>query len=50
MTRECEQEQRGQILDGIGDLQASCDETVIKLTNAKIQLEDLKLQFDDAGC
>lgn len=29
-------------------MQASCDETVIKLTTAKIQFDDLKLQFDDA--
>ena len=54
MTRDFGQEQRRRIPDmewdvsAIGDLQASCDETVIKLTNAKIQIEVLKLQFDDA--
>ena len=54
MTRESGQEQRRRIFDmegdvsAIGDLQASGDETVIKLTNAKIQIEVLKLQFDDA--
>ena len=35
-------------VSGIDDLQASYDETVIKLSNAEIQIEDLKLQLDDA--
>ena len=56
MTQESEQEQRRRIsetrmekdVSGIDDLQASYDETVIKLSNAEVQIEDLKLQLDDA--
>jgi len=54
MTQTSEQGQGRRILDmekdisGIGNFQASCDETVIKLANAKIKLEDLKHQFGDA--
>ena len=35
-------------VSGIDDLQASYDETLIKLSNAEVQIEDLKLQLDDA--
>jgi len=38
----------GERFSGIDNLQACCDETVIKLANAKIQSEDLKHQFGDA--
>ena len=54
MTQESEQEQRRRIsemekdVSGIDNLQSSYDETVIKLSNAEIQIEDLKLQLDDA--
>ncbi|KIM47423.1 hypothetical protein M413DRAFT_439091 [Hebeloma cylindrosporum] len=54
MTQESEQEQRRRIsemekdVSGIDSLQASYDETVIKLSNAETQIEDLKLQLDDA--
>lgn len=54
MTQESEQEQRRRIsemekdVSGIENLQSSYDETLIKLSNAEIQIEDLKLQLDDA--
>ena len=35
-------------VSGIDNLQASYDETLIKLSNAEVQIEDLKLQLDDA--
>jgi len=52
MTQESEQEQQRPIsememdVSGMVNLQASYDETVIKLSNAEIQIEDLKLQLD----
>jgi len=54
MTQESEQEQRRRIsemerdVSGFDGLQASYDETLIKLSNAEVQIEDLKLQLDDA--
>ncbi|KAH9486203.1 Dynactin, 150 kDa isoform [Psilocybe cubensis] len=54
MTQESEQEQRRRISEMEKDvsdaenLQASYDEAMIKLANAETQIEDLKLQLDDA--
>ncbi|KAF8971830.1 dynactin [Flammula alnicola] len=54
ITQESDQEQRRRIsemekdVSGIEGLQVSYDETLIKLANAEIQIEDLKLQLDDA--
>ncbi|EGN93727.1 hypothetical protein SERLA73DRAFT_172019 [Serpula lacrymans var. lacrymans S7.3] len=54
MSQETEQEQRRRITEmekditGVDDLQASYEETLIKLSNAEIQIDDLKLQLDDA--
>ena len=54
MTQESEQEQRRRIsemekdVSGIDNLRSSYDDTVIKLSNAEIQIEDLKVQLDDA--
>ncbi|KAG6865099.1 hypothetical protein C0991_005060 [Blastosporella zonata] len=54
MTQETEQEQRRRINEmekdivGIDDLQSQYETSLIKLTNAEIQIEDLKLQLDDA--
>ncbi|KAK0481445.1 dynein associated protein-domain-containing protein [Armillaria novae-zelandiae] len=54
MTQETEMEQRRKISEmekdvgGIEDLQSQYDSVVIKLSNAEIQIEDLKLQLDDA--
>ncbi|KAF9478081.1 dynactin [Pholiota conissans] len=54
ISQESEQEQRRRIsemerdLSGVENLQTSYDEAVIKLSNAEKQIEDLKLQLDDA--
>ncbi|KAJ3503186.1 hypothetical protein NLJ89_g8547 [Agrocybe chaxingu] len=54
MTQETEQDQRRRISEmekdmaGVDNLQVSYDETLIKLANAETQIEDLKLQLDDA--
>ncbi|KAF8893676.1 dynein associated protein-domain-containing protein [Gymnopilus junonius] len=54
MTQETEQDQRRRISElekdssGIDALQASYEESLIKLANAEVQIEDLKLQLDDA--
>ncbi|PBK76520.1 dynactin [Armillaria solidipes] len=54
MTQETEMEQRRKISEmekdvgGIEDLQSQYDSVTIKLSNAEIQIEDLKLQLDDA--
>ncbi|KAK0466245.1 dynactin [Desarmillaria tabescens] len=54
MTQETEMEQRRKISEmekdvgGIEDLQSQYDSVVIKLSNAEVQIEDLKLQLDDA--
>ncbi|KAJ7597843.1 dynactin [Mycena floridula] len=54
MSQENELEQRRRIsemekdMTGIDDLQTQYDSAVIKLANAEIQIEDLKLQLDDA--
>ncbi|KAK7063669.1 CAP-Gly domain-containing protein [Favolaschia claudopus] len=54
MSQETEQEQRKRIAEmekdmvGIDDLQSNYETTQIKLANAEIQIEDLKLQLDDA--
>lgn len=54
ITTETDQEQRRRIsemerdVSGVEELQASYDESVIKLANAETQIEDLKLQLDDA--
>ncbi|KAF5385085.1 hypothetical protein D9615_001067 [Tricholomella constricta] len=54
MTQETEQDQRRRISEmekdivGIDDLQSQYESTLIKLTNAEVQIEDLKLQLDDA--
>ncbi|KAG6812629.1 hypothetical protein H0H92_001712 [Tricholoma furcatifolium] len=54
MTQDTEQEQRRRIsemekdLVGIDDLQSQYENTLIKLSNAEVQIEDLKLQLDDA--
>ncbi|THU86256.1 dynactin [Dendrothele bispora CBS 962.96] len=54
MTQENDQEQRRRIaemekdINGLDDLQARYEEASIKLSNAEVQIEDLKLQLDDA--
>ncbi|KAI0071023.1 dynactin [Panus rudis PR-1116 ss-1] len=54
ISQETEQEQRRRIQEMekdvgvIDDLQAQYEETLIKLTNAETQIEDLKTQLDDA--
>ncbi|KAG5644147.1 hypothetical protein DXG03_009041 [Asterophora parasitica] len=54
MTQEIELDQRKRIAEmekdivGIDDLQSQYESTLIKLTNAEVQIEDLKLQLDDA--
>ncbi|KAG6911272.1 hypothetical protein DXG01_002111 [Tephrocybe rancida] len=54
MTQETDQDQRRRISEmekdivGIDDLQSQYETTLIKLSNAEIQIEDLKLQLDDA--
>ncbi|KAG5654154.1 hypothetical protein H0H81_006866 [Sphagnurus paluster] len=54
MTQETEQDQRRRIAEmekdlvGIDDLQSQYESTLIKLANAEVQIEDLKLQLDDA--
>ena len=54
ITTETDQEQRRRIsemerdVSNLEELQASYDESLIKLTNAETQIEDLKLQLDDA--
>ncbi|KII94229.1 hypothetical protein PLICRDRAFT_100409 [Plicaturopsis crispa FD-325 SS-3] len=54
MSQETEHEQRKRIaemerdLAAVADLQAQYDSAVIKSANAEVQIEDLKLQLDDA--
>ncbi|KAG6857289.1 hypothetical protein H0H87_006482 [Tephrocybe sp. NHM501043] len=54
MTQETDQDQRRRISEmekdiiGVDELQSQYEATLIKLTNAEIQVEDLKLQLDDA--
>ncbi|KAF7346159.1 CAP-Gly domain-containing protein [Mycena sanguinolenta] len=54
MSQETEQEQRRRIAEmekdvvGIDELQSNYETTQIKLANAEIQIEDLKMQLDDA--
>ncbi|KAJ6591757.1 dynein associated protein-domain-containing protein [Mycena vulgaris] len=54
MSHETEQEQRRRIAEmekdivGLDDLQSNYETTQIKLANAEIQIEDLKMQLDDA--
>ncbi|KAL0562374.1 hypothetical protein V5O48_019713, partial [Marasmius crinis-equi] len=54
MTQENDLDQRRRITEmerdmvGLDDLQSNYDSTLIKLTNAEQQVEDLKLQLDDA--
>ncbi|GLB43572.1 putative dynein associated protein [Lyophyllum shimeji] len=54
ITQETEQEQRRRIAEmekdivGVDDLQSQYESTLIKLSNAEVQIEDLKLQLDDA--
>ncbi|KAJ7082516.1 dynein associated protein-domain-containing protein [Mycena crocata] len=54
MTQETEQDQRRRIAEmekdivGLDDLQSNYETTQIKLANAEIQIEDLKMQLDDA--
>ncbi|RDB28736.1 Dynactin, isoform [Hypsizygus marmoreus] len=54
MTQETEQEQRRRIAEmekdiiGIDELQSQYDTTLVRLSNAEVQIEDLKLQLDDA--
>jgi dynactin 1 len=54
MSSENDQEQRRRIAEmekdmtGIDDLQSNYESTLIKLTNAEVQVEDLKVQLDDA--
>ncbi|KAJ7246396.1 dynein associated protein-domain-containing protein [Mycena rebaudengoi] len=54
MSQETEQEQRRRIAEmerdivGLDDLQSNYETTQIKLANAEIQIEDLKMQLDDA--
>ncbi|KAJ6604970.1 dynein associated protein-domain-containing protein [Mycena sp. CBHHK59/15] len=54
MSQETEQEQRKRITEmekdivGLDDLQSNYETTQIKLANAEIQIEDLKMQLDDA--
>ncbi|PFH49823.1 hypothetical protein AMATHDRAFT_4583 [Amanita thiersii Skay4041] len=51
---ETEQEQRKRIMEmekdvsELDQLQAQYEETLVKLSNAEVQVEDLKLQLDDA--
>ncbi|KIY50506.1 hypothetical protein FISHEDRAFT_64716 [Fistulina hepatica ATCC 64428] len=54
VTQQTDQEQRQRIsemekdLTGIDDLHAQYDTALVKLSNAEVQIEDLKLQLDDA--
>ncbi|KAJ7877450.1 dynactin [Mycena leptocephala] len=54
MSQETEQEQRRRIAEmekdivGVDELQSNYETTQIKLANAEIQIEDLKMQLDDA--
>ncbi|KAG6889336.1 hypothetical protein C0995_001744 [Termitomyces sp. Mi166 len=54
MSQETEQDQRRRIAEmekditGLDDLQSQYESTLIKLSNAEVQIEDLKLQLDDA--
>ncbi|KAK1224892.1 hypothetical protein PQX77_012169 [Marasmius sp. AFHP31] len=54
LTQENDQDQRRRIQEmekdmaGLDDLQSQYDSALIKLTNAEQQVEDLKLQLDDA--
>ncbi|KAI0829040.1 dynactin [Trametes gibbosa] len=54
ISQETDQEQRRRIAEmekdvtGLDDLQAQYESTLIKLQNAEIQIEDLKMQLDDA--
>ncbi|KAG6885817.1 hypothetical protein C0993_009209 [Termitomyces sp. T159_Od127] len=54
MTQETEQDQRRRIAEmekditGLDDLQSQFESTLVKLSNAEVQIEDLKLQLDDA--
>ncbi|KIK02267.1 hypothetical protein K443DRAFT_677778 [Laccaria amethystina LaAM-08-1] len=54
LSQETEQEQRRRISEmekdivGIDELQSQYEESLIKLSNAETQIEDLKLQLDDA--
>ncbi|KAI5885462.1 uncharacterized protein SCHCODRAFT_02520680 [Schizophyllum commune H4-8] len=54
VTQETDQEQRKRLaelekdLAGFEELQTSYETTLIQLTNAEIQVEDLKMQLDDA--
>ncbi|OBZ68564.1 Dynactin, isoform [Grifola frondosa] len=54
ITQETEQEQRRRIAEmekdvsGLDELHSQYESTVIKLSNAVVQVEDLKLQLDDA--
>ncbi|KAJ7695201.1 dynactin [Mycena rosella] len=54
MSQETEQDQRRRIAEmekdivGLDDLQSNYETTQIKLANAEIQIEDLKMQLDDA--
>ncbi|KAL4247405.1 dynactin subunit family protein [Abortiporus biennis] len=54
ISQETEQEQRRRIAEmekdvtTVDELQAQYESTLIKLTNAEIQIEDLKAQLDDA--
>ncbi|KAH7886311.1 dynein associated protein-domain-containing protein [Phlebopus sp. FC_14] len=54
MSQQTEQEQRRRIAEmekditGIDDLQGQYESTLIKLSNAETQIDDLKVQLDDA--
>ncbi|KAF7347275.1 CAP-Gly domain-containing protein [Mycena venus] len=54
ISQETEQEQRRRITEmekdivGLDELQSNYETTQIKLANAEIQIEDLKMQLDDA--
>ncbi|CAL1693902.1 unnamed protein product [Somion occarium] len=54
LSHETEQEQRRRITEmekdvtGLDELQGQYESTLIKLTNAEVQIEDLKMQLDDA--
>ncbi|KAJ7774997.1 dynactin [Mycena metata] len=54
MSQETEQDQRRRIAEmekdivGLDELQSNYETTQIKLANAEIQIEDLKMQLDDA--
>ncbi|KAG6879324.1 hypothetical protein C0992_003541 [Termitomyces sp. T32_za158] len=54
VTQETEQDQRRRISEmekdiiGLDDLQSQFESTLVKLSNAEVQIEDLKLQLDDA--